>query len=102
MATASDSKDAVRYVRRASELCEALSGPVPGLSTECMDYTRNHPSNAYDSAIMHTFAEGLCRAGLKEKCAAVYFNLLQVGPFIPTLFILQLWRGYLLEYIAMV
>lgn len=79
VASAVGSVDAVRYVRRASELSEALRGPVPGLSSDCMDYIRRHPSNVYDTAVMHSFAESLCSAGQHDKAAAVYFTLLQVS-----------------------
>lgn len=73
------STNAVRYIRRASELCEALSGPVVGLSQDCMEYIRSHPSNVYDSAVMHAFAEGLCKAGQRDRAATVYYTLLQVA-----------------------
>jgi hypothetical protein len=71
-------RDAVRYVRRAVELCDALSSPVPGLSQECLEYVKAHPSNVYDMPALHLFAKGLQESGQRDKAAAVYFTLLQV------------------------
>ncbi len=70
--------NAIRFVRRAAELCDALTVPVPGLCQECVDYIKAHPSNVYDMAALHLFAKGLKAAGQKDKAAAVYFTLLEV------------------------
>lgn len=78
-ATAVGTKNAIRYVRRAAELCDALCAPVPGLSEECVDYVKAHPSNVYDVSALHMFAKGLQAAGQKDKAAAVYFTLLEVS-----------------------
>lgn len=78
-ATAVGERDAVRYVRRAVELCDALSSPVPGLSQECLEYVKAHPSNVYDMPALHLFAKGLQESGQRDKAAAVYFTLLQAG-----------------------
>ena len=78
-ATAVGTRNAIRYVRRATELCEALSAPVPGLSRDCLEYVRAHPSNVYDMPALHLFARGLLQAGQRDKAAAVYFTLLQVS-----------------------
>ena len=77
-ATAVGTKNAIRYVRRAAELCDALAAPVNGLSQECVDYIKAHPSNVYDMAALHLFAKGLKAAGQRDKAAAVYFTLLEV------------------------
>jgi len=77
-ATAVGERDAVRYVRRAVELCDALSSPVPGLSQECLEYVKAHPSNVYDMPALHLFAKGLQESGQPDEAAAVYFTLLQV------------------------
>lgn len=72
-------QDAIRYVRRAVELCDSLVAPVPGLSQECLEYVKAHPSNVYDMPALHLFAKGLQESGQRDKAAAVYFTLLQVG-----------------------
>ena len=77
-AAAVGTPNAIRYVRRAAELCDALATPVPGLCQECVDYIKAHPSNVYDMAALHLFAKGLKAAGQKDKAAAVYFTLLEV------------------------
>ena len=77
-AAAVGTPNAIRYVRRAAELCDALTAPVPGLCQECLDYIKAHPSNVYDMAALHLFAKGLKAAGQKDKAAAVYFTLLEV------------------------
>ena len=77
-ATAVGTPNAIRFVRRAAELCDALTAPVPGLCQECVDYIKAHPSNVYDMAALHLFAKGLKAAGQKDKAAAVYFTLLEV------------------------
>ena len=82
-ATALGTPNAIRYVRRAAELCDALSTPVPGLSQECVDYIKAHPSNVYDMAALHLFAKGLKAAGQRDKAAAVYFTLLEASLFDP-------------------
>ena len=79
-ASAVGTPNAIRYVRRAAELCDALSAPVPGLCQECVDYIKAHPSNVYDMAALHLFAKGLKAAGQRDKAAAVYFTLLEVRP----------------------
>ena len=78
-ATAVGTRNAIRYVRRATELCEALSAPVPGLSQDCLEYVKAHPSNVYDMPALHLFARGLLQAGQRDKAAAVYFTLLQAS-----------------------
>lgn len=77
-ATAVGTKNAIRYVRRAAELCDALAAPVTGLSQECVDYIKAHPSNVYDMPALHLFAKGLNTAGQRDKAAAVYFTLIEV------------------------
>lgn len=84
-ATAVGTSNAIRYVRRAAELCDALTAPVPGLSQECVDYIKAHPSNVYDMAALHLFAKGLKAAGQRDKAAAVYFTLLEVA------FLVRMW-----------
>eukprot|EP00884_Botryococcus_braunii_P009763 jgi/Botrbrau1/18789/Bobra.0386s0104.2 len=66
-----------RYVRRAAELCAGLDLPVQGLSRECVQYTLTHASNAYDTAILQLFAQGLFDAGYRDKAATVYYSLLR-------------------------
>ena len=78
-ATAVGERDAIRYVRRAVELCDSLTAPVPGLSQECLEYVKAHPSNVYDMPALHLFAKGLQESGQRDKAAAVYFTLLQVA-----------------------
>jgi len=78
-ATAVGEQDAIRYVRRAVELCDSLVAPVPGLSQECLEYVKAHPSNVYDMPALHLFAKGLQESGQRDKAAAVYFTLLQAG-----------------------
>lgn len=77
-ATNVGTRNAIRLVRRAAELCDALPSPVPGLSQECVDYIKAHPSNVYDMPALHIFARGLLASGQRDKAAAVYFTLLQV------------------------
>ena len=67
----------VQYVRRAVELADGLT--VPGLSPECVQYVKTHPSNACDVQVMEVFAQGLICAGWKVKAAAVYGSLLTVS-----------------------
>lgn len=80
-ATEIGTPNAIRYVRRAAELCEALDTPVLGLSQECLDYIKAHPSNVYDMPALHLFARGLLQSGQRDKAAAVYFTLLQVPEY---------------------
>ena len=54
-------------VRRAAELCEALSSPVPGLSQDCLEYIKGHPSNVYDLPPLHSSREGCCFLGKEIK-----------------------------------
>ncbi|EIE25359.1 U-box-domain-containing protein [Coccomyxa subellipsoidea C-169] len=76
-ACSADCINPVQYVRRAVELAEGLS--VPGLSPECVQYVKTHPSNACDVQVMEVFAQGLISAGWKVKAAAVYGTLLTAG-----------------------
>jgi hypothetical protein len=66
----------VQYVRRAVEIADGLT--IPGLSPECVQYVKTHPSNACDVQVMEVFAQGLVSAGWKVKAAAVYGTLLTV------------------------
>ncbi|KAK9909207.1 hypothetical protein WJX75_008715 [Coccomyxa subellipsoidea] len=67
----------VQYVRRAVEIADGLT--IPGLSPECVQYVKTHPSNACDVQVMEVFAQGLVSAGWKVKAAAVYGTLLTAG-----------------------
>ncbi|KAL0031370.1 hypothetical protein WJX79_007043 [Trebouxia sp. C0005] len=75
----SPGQGAVRYVRRAVELCGDANFTVQGLSRGCIQYAQSHPSSAHDDVCMHLFAAGLLAAGLKDEAAAVYYSLLQGG-----------------------
>ncbi|BDA41664.1 probable E3 ubiquitin-protein ligase CHIP at N-terminal half [Coccomyxa sp. Obi] len=67
----------VQYVRRAVDLADGIT--VPGLSPECVQYVKTHPSNACDVQVMEVFAQGLISAVQKANAAAVYGTLLTAG-----------------------
>ncbi len=58
--------DPARFVRRACELADD-DLRIKGLSQSLISYVAGHASNAYDTHVLHMFAQELLQGGYRDK-----------------------------------